>query len=159
MSQILAALTYAAILGNLFLAALVSAAPADHPLPWWVVPLVAGGNAIIHALPSDGLPMPSKGAAKALGILTLGLFALALSACTTAQIQQAQADISTGIKAACTDVLAAQKLNPASPVANYATAACGTATAVAALVQNSATIQWLGQLWQQLQPPAAPAKA
>jgi hypothetical protein len=88
--------------------------------------------------------------------------ALVLASCTAAQLQQARSDIGVGIEAACADVLAAQKLNPTSPVAAYATAACGTATAVAALAPSSATIQWLGQIQQQLSPPATaapPAKA
>ena len=85
--------------------------------------------------------------------------ALLIASCTAAELQQAQSDISTGIEAACADVVAAQKLNPTSPVAAYATAACGTATDVAALVQSSATIQWLGQIQQQLSPPAAAAPA
>jgi hypothetical protein len=75
---------------------------------------------------------------------------LLLGACTTAQLQTAQADISTGIQAACKDVSAAAALNPASPVGSYATASCGTATAVASLVQNSGTIQWLGSLQAQI---------
>lgn len=84
---------------------------------------------------------------------------LLLASCTAAELQQAQSDISTGIEAACADVVAAQKLNPTSPVAAYATAACGTARDVAALVQSSATIQWLGQIQQQLSPPAPAAPA
>lgn len=79
-----------------------------------------------------------------------------LEACTSAQLQTAQADISAGIQSACKDVQAVAALNPASPVGAYATGACGTATAVAALVQNSGTIQWLGTLQAQL---AAPAKS
>lgn len=88
------------------------------------------------------------------------LFALPvlLAGCTAGQIQTAQTDIAAGIQAACNDVMAAQKLNPTSPSSAWATGACGTATQVAALVQNSATIQWLGQVQQQLATPApAPA--
>lgn len=88
----------------------------------------------------------------------LGL-ALLLGACSAAQLQQAQTDIASGIQAACADVNAAVKLNPNSPAAPWAVGACGTATAVAALVQNSATIQWLGQVQQQLQAPVAATKA
>lgn len=83
----------------------------------------------------------------------------ALAGCTSTQLQQAQTDISTGIQAACADVMAAQKVNPQSPVAPWAVGACGTATAVGALVQNSATIQWLGQIQAQLATPAATAPA
>ena len=77
-----------------------------------------------------------------------------LAACSTAQIQNAQTDISAGITAACADVNMAQKqastLAPANAqvasLSAYATAACSTGTAVAALVQNSATLEWLGTL-------------
>lgn len=78
---------------------------------------------------------------------------LALGACTTAQLQTAQNDISAGIQAACKDVQAVAALNPSSPVGSYATASCGTATAVASLVQNSGTLVWLGQLQAQLAAP------
>lgn len=101
------------------------------------------------------IPAITRACRRALGLAA----ALLLASCTTAELQQANSDISGGIAAACADVLAAQKLNPASPVAAYASAACGTATAVAALVQNSATIQWLGQIQQQLATPAAAAPA
>lgn len=86
-------------------------------------------------------------------ILIAAAAALALAACTTAQLQTAQNDISAGIQAACKDVNAVAALNPASPVGSYATAACGSATAVAALVQNSGTIQWLGTLQAQIAAP------
>lgn len=84
-----------------------------------------------------------------------------LAACSAAQLSQVQTDIATGIQAACTDVNAAAKLNPASPVLTYAEASCGSAEAIASLTQGSATIQWLGQLQQQLAAPAplAPTKA
>ena len=81
--------------------------------------------------------------------------ALALGACSAAQVAQVQSDIATGIQAACSDVAAAAKLNPASPVAAWANGACPLGVAAASLVQNSATIQWLGQIQQQL--AAAPA--
>lgn len=57
-SQIMQYVSYAAILANVAFASFVSAAPADHPLLWWVVPAVATLNAIVHALPSTGLPVP-----------------------------------------------------------------------------------------------------
>jgi hypothetical protein len=80
-----------------------------------------------------------------------------IAGCTTAQLTQAQTDISTGIAAACKDVSAVAALNPSSPVGSYATAACGTATAVASLVQSSDTIQWLGSLQAQIAAkPATP---
>lgn len=89
---------------------------------------------------------------RAMGV---GFFAaIILNGCTAAQLQTAQTDISTGIQAACVDVKAAAALNPASPSATYATGACGTATAVAALVQNSGTLVWLGTIMQQLKPAA-----
>jgi len=91
-----------------------------------------------------------------LALAALGM--LALAACSGTQLQTTSADIAAGIQAACADVAAAAKLNPSSPVVPWAVGACGTATAVAALVQNSATIQWLGQIQAQLaQPPAAAA--
>lgn len=56
-------ITYAAILGNVFFAAFVAATPADHPLPWWALAGFAGFNAVVHALPSSGLPIapPASG--------------------------------------------------------------------------------------------------
>lgn len=59
MPKLFSALTYAAVLGNVFFAAFLAATPADHPMPWWVAALFAAGNALIHALPSAGLPLPS----------------------------------------------------------------------------------------------------
>lgn len=83
--------------------------------------------------------------------LIYGFCAIAvLARCTAAQLQTAQSEISVGINAACADVAAAQKLNPTSPSAPWAAGACGSATAVASLVQNSATLVWLGQIQQQL---------
>lgn len=58
MSQLFAMLTYAAVLGNVFFAAFLSATPADHPMPWWAAAVVAALNALVHALPSAGLPLP-----------------------------------------------------------------------------------------------------
>lgn len=80
--QILAIITYAAIAANLFLSAFVSAVPTGHELPWWVTPLALAFNAVIHALPSDGLPMPSKAVAKSLLIFSIVVLgAASLSAC------------------------------------------------------------------------------
>jgi hypothetical protein len=81
-----------------------------------------------------------------------------LGACSTAQITAAQTDISTGIAAACKDVLASAAVaNAAAPtnqnvvaITGYATAACTIAGPVASLVQNSGTLQWLGTLQGQL---------
>lgn len=78
--------------------------------------------------------------------------ALTLGACA-----QLQTDIQTGIAAACTDVIAAQKANPNSPVAPWASAC--SPTGMAGLAQNSATIQWLGGIAAQLSAPAVPAPA
>lgn len=89
------------------------------------------------------------------GYAIIALIAL-LAGCTAAQVQQAETDISAGIAAACHDVNAAQAANPKSPVAPWAVQACSP-TGQAGLVQNSATIQWLGGIAAQLQQPAAPA--
>lgn len=113
-------------------------------------------------LPSiiDALAKAADQTGKKAGLLIAGLLAtLALSACGLTA-QQIQTDITTGIQAACLDVNAAAKANPASPVLTYAQASCGSAEAMASLAQGSATVQWLGQLQQQLQqaaPAAAPA--
>ena len=86
--------------------------------------------------------------------------AFGLPACSPTQLLQAQTEISTGIQAVCTDVATAAKLNPASPVVVYAEAACPLGIAASSLVQNSATLVWLGQIQQQLSTPAAvPAKS
>lgn len=80
---------------------------------------------------------------------------IALGGCTATQLQQAQADISTGIQAACADVMAASALPGVDPnLKVYAGPSCATATAAAALVQNAQTVQWLGQLAGQLQASA-----
>jgi hypothetical protein len=88
--------------------------------------------------------------------------ALTLSACNgqnpAAVAAQVQNDITTGIAAACLDATNTAKLFPASPVAVYAVAACPAGTAAASLVQNSATLQWLGQIIGQMQAASAPAK-
>lgn len=93
-------------------------------------------------------------------IVAAGL-GLSLGACTAQQVQTAQTELSAGIAAACHDVAAAQAANPTSPVAPWAANACSP-NGTASLVQNSATIQWLGTLAAQLAqpvatPPAAPA--
>lgn len=84
---------------------------------------------------------------------------LALGACSSTDLATAQADIATGIQAACTDATAAAALNPASPVAAYVNAACPLGIAAATLVKNSATIQWLGEVQAQVAAPPAPAKS
>lgn len=170
MSQILAILNYVAVVGNVALGAVVAAAPPDHPVPWWVIAVAAGVNAAVHAVPGPGLPI-NGGAVKAALIGSLVFLGLSLGACTGQSPAQVAAtvttDISSGVAAACSDAATAAKLFPTSPVAVYATAACPAGTAAASLVQNSATIQWLGQIIGQLQQgapstppaPAAPAVA
>ena len=49
------AVSTAAIIFNIGVAAFVAAAPANS-LPWWVIGAVAALNAIVHALPSGNLP-------------------------------------------------------------------------------------------------------
>ena len=61
-SQIMQYVSLVAILANVSFASFVSAAPADHPLVWWIVPAVAALNAIVHALPSTGLALPAPAA-------------------------------------------------------------------------------------------------
>lgn len=93
--------------------------------------------------------------------------AILCAACSTAQLTAAQSDISTGIADACKDVLASAAVataaapanNKVAAIAGYATGACTLAGPVAALVQNSATLQWLGSLQGQLSAAAAPATA
>lgn len=90
------------------------------------------------------------------GLLTV-LAIVALAGCSSAQLATAQADISAGIQAACLDVNAAAALPGVNPsLKAYAGASCATASAVGALVQNSATLQWLGTLQGQM---TATAKA
>jgi hypothetical protein len=78
------------------------------------------------------------------------LSALLLASCTAAQEQAAVTDVSTGISLACADVNLAAKSNPSSNVLDYVNASCATEQAVAALPQTVETIQWLGQLAQQV---------
>lgn len=59
-AQVLQYLNYGMVLLNVGFAAFVSAVPANHPLPWWIVPVVAVLNAVVHALPA-----PTQGAPKA----------------------------------------------------------------------------------------------
>lgn len=88
-------------------------------------------------------------------IIALAAFTIILPiGCTATQLQQAQTDIVTGIQAACLDVANAAKLYPTSPVVMYGEAACPAGVAATSLVQNSATIQWLGGIAAQIQ--AAP---
>jgi hypothetical protein len=46
---------------NVGLAAFVSAAPANS-MPWWVIALVAAINAVVHAMPSQGISVGSADA-------------------------------------------------------------------------------------------------
>lgn len=80
MPQILAVVTYAGVFGNVFLVAFLAAMPPDHPLPWWALATFAGLNALVHALPSDGLPMPPKVSATV--VLFLALLLTGLTACS-----------------------------------------------------------------------------
>ena len=94
----------------------------------------------------------------------LALFALALSACSgqnpAAVATNVAADLSAGIAAACGDAAKTAAAFPTSPVSVYANAACPGGLAAASLVQNSATLQWLGQVIGQIQASqAAPAKS
>lgn len=82
-----------------------------------------------------------------------------LPACTMAELAQVPAEVSAGVAAACTDAANAAKTFPASPIAQYANAACPLGMASAALVQNSATIQWLGGIVAQIQADKAAAAA
>lgn len=157
MPQILAVVTYAGVFGNVFLVAFLAAMPPDHPLPWWALATFAGLNALVHALPSDGLPMPPKVSATV--VLFLALLLTSLSACSSTQLAQVQTDITAGVAAACTDVASAAKINPTSPIVVYGEAACPLGVAAASLVQNSATIQWLGGIAAQIQADKAAAPA
>lgn len=88
-------------------------------------------------------------------LLALPIFCAACSGNLVQDASVVTSDISTGIAAACTDVAATAKLFPKSPVLVYAEASCPLGQAAASLVQNAATIQWLGQINAQLQQPAA----
>jgi len=89
-------------------------------------------------------------------IFLAAIIGLAAFRCTPAQIQTATTEISAGITAACgdaTQTLAVAQtqakggaLNTVNNLAPYVIGACATAQAVAALAQNSGTLQWLGQL-------------
>jgi hypothetical protein len=111
MNQILAGVTYLAVLGNVFFAAFLAATPADHALPWWVAAIVAGGNALVHALPSDGLPLPAKQVAKASAVICLLAWSLALSGCASLgltgdpknDLPVVSADILKTVNAACAE--------------------------------------------------------
>jgi hypothetical protein len=107
--QILAGLTYAAVFGNVFFGAFLASAPADHALPWYVAAGVAGLNALVHALPSDGLPMPTKAAAKVSALLLAAVIALAacsqsgLTGNPAADLPKVSADILSTVNAACAE--------------------------------------------------------
>ena len=73
---------------------------------------------------------------------------------SSCNLSSAVSEVSAGIEAACADVTAAAAAFPTSPVIPWARGACGTATAVAGLAQNAATIQWLGTIQAQLAKPA-----
>lgn len=90
-------------------------------------------------------------------LLAAILLASQLTACSPAQLAQVQTDITAGVAAACTDVATAAKINPTSPIVVYGEAACPLGVAASSLVQNSATIQWLGGIAAQIQ--ATPAVA
>ena len=96
---------------------------------------------------------------------------LAMTACTTAQIQSAQhvfTNVEGGIADACkvvNEAAAAAAAFAAVPVVGgvlvFAQAACGTAEAVSALAANADanTIPWLQALPKQLNDAVAPLKA
>ena len=84
--------------------------------------------------------------------------ALALAACNGQNpAAVVSADVASGIAAACLDAANTAKAFPLNPVATYANAACPGGLAAASLVQNSATLQWLGQIIGQIQGSSAPA--
>lgn len=159
LSQLMSIVTYLAVLGNVALGTFLSALPSGVTPPWWVGPAAATINALVHALPSDGIPLPSKAVAKASALFLAIAFGLPflLSACSPATVATVTDDISAGIAAACQDVANTAKLFPTSPVVVYAEAACPLGQAAATLVQNSATLEWLGEINAQLQQPAATA--
>jgi len=94
---------------------------------------------------------------------------LAAFRCTPAQIQTATTEISAGIQAACGDannalavgqaVAKGGALNTVNNLAPYVIGACATASAVAALAQNSGTLQWIGQLTGMLSATTATSPA
>lgn len=60
-TQILQYINQAAVMLNVAFGAVVGAAPADHPLPWWVVATVAALNAVVHSLPApSGSALPPQ---------------------------------------------------------------------------------------------------
>lgn len=124
-----------------------------------VAAIMAIANIVVRFFTSSAVTV--TGAPKAIAFLVAAGLGLSLGACTAQQVQTAQTELSAGIAAACHDVAAAQAANPTSPVAPWAANACSP-NGTASLVQNSATIQWLGTLAAQLAqpvatPPAAPA--
>jgi hypothetical protein len=89
-------------------------------------------------------------------LAALGL-ALALAACSTAQIQTG----ASAVQLACQDAMAAGSQAQASLkggaldtandiVANYVMPACGTADAIAKIAADPTTAEWLGSLSTQL---------
>lgn len=105
-NQILQYVNQAFVMLNIGFGAFVAATPADHPLPWWVVPVVALLNAIAHSLPAPtGSALPQQTvaapAAKAAALfLALCLGTSMLSSCTTGQPQQTTATLESGLTAA-----------------------------------------------------------
>ncbi len=92
-------------------------------------------------------------------MIRIGTFALALAlaACTAAEIQTG----ATAVELACQDAAAAGSQAQAAAkggalntvngiVANYVTPACGTAEAIAAIAADPTTAEWLGSLSGQL---------
>lgn len=104
MNQALQYLNLAAILLNVGFAAFVGATPADHPLPWYVVAVVAALNAVVHALPApSGTALPSaQQAAKVPALLLAALIGLSvpLAGCTNGQPQQTAALLESGLTVA-----------------------------------------------------------
>lgn len=167
-----------------YIAAIVAVASAlvaalDGDMTWSAASAVITpaliGAALRHGLSStlaailpsviDALAKAADGAKKTAPVLLAAiLLASQLTACSPAQLAQVQTDITAGVAAACTDVATAAKINPTSPIVVYGEAACPLGVAASSLVQNSATIQWLGGIAAQIQatpatPAAVPAKS
>jgi hypothetical protein len=167
MNQILAGVTYLAVLGNVFFAAFLAATPADHALPWWVAAIVAGGNALVHALPSDGLPLPAKQVAKASAVICLLAWSLALSGCASLGLTGDPANdvpvITGDLVKVCRDLgplaapLAAApdaRVQAAGVVAIYASSVCdGNGNVIAAVIPTLSgdTAAWAKVLLGELQ--------
>lgn len=116
--------------------------------------------------------------AKDLQMVAAASFFLVVAACSTASIQAATSELSAGITSACKDVAAASTQASTTQAAggplalkggaaatltslqSYAAAACPLGEVAASLAQNSATLEWLGNLQGQITttaPPATPA--